>query len=74
MSHLRPEDRRKTSKSLCRKGRHLYGEALSIGAGIKRQVCETCGEVTIDLTSLEEVTEPVLRNKSSITALSHDDS
>ena len=74
MSHLRPEDQPKPSKASCRKGRHHYGEALSIGAGIKRRVCETCGEVTIDLTGIEEVTEPVLRSKPNITALSLGDS
>lgn len=59
---------------MCKKGRHHYGESLSIGAGIKRRVCETCGEVTIDLTGVEEVTEPVLRPSSSISALSFGDS
>lgn len=62
MSHLRPEDRSaKKSKAACRKGRHYYGEAQNIGAGIVRRVCETCGEVTIDLTGADEVSTPVVK-------------
>lgn len=56
MSHLRPEDRPvKYSRSACRKGRHRYGESKNIGGGIARQVCELCGEVTIDLTDAEPI-------------------
>lgn len=62
MSHLRPEDRsQKTSRAACRKGRHHYGESQRIGAGILRRVCAACGEVTIDLTGVDEVTMPVIR-------------
>lgn len=58
MSHLRPEDRRnRHSRSACKRGRHLYGEAQNIGGGIRRQVCETCGGVTIDLSGAEPGTE-----------------
>ncbi|HEU4320412.1 MAG TPA: hypothetical protein VFS66_10065 [Acidimicrobiia bacterium] len=62
MSHLRPEDRSaKSNRAACRKGRHLYGESQSIGGGIQRRVCDTCGEITIDLTGVQEVTTPVSR-------------
>lgn len=61
MSHLRPEDRSpKKSRAACRKGRHFYGESQNVGAGIARQVCETCGEVTIDLTGADEVSHPIV--------------
>ncbi|MGH3650051.1 MAG: hypothetical protein ACRDU9_05020 [Acidimicrobiia bacterium] len=64
MSHLRPEDKpSKHTRSSCRKGRHFFGESQNIGAGILRRVCETCGEVTIDLTGVDEVTTPVSRNR-----------
>ena len=70
MSHLRPEDRAaKHSKSACKKGRHIYGESQNIGAGILRRVCEACGEVTIDLTGAEELTEPVIRTAPNIANL-----
>jgi hypothetical protein len=75
VSHLTPEDRAsRTSRFACRKGRHYYGEAQNIGAGILRRVCETCGEVTIDLTGAEEVTEPVLRDSPSFQSLPRRDS
>lgn len=63
VSHLRPEDKAKHSRSSCRKGRHLYGEAQRIGGGITRRVCDTCGEVTIDLSNADEVTRPMERGK-----------
>ena len=73
MSHLRPEDRSERHKrSACRKGRHLYGRAQNIGAGIVRQVCETCGEVTIDLTGANEQTTPVVRRTGRIRTRSSD--
>lgn len=53
MTHLRQEDRRKHRLSACRKGRHDYGEFEYVGAGIKRQVCGTCGAVSIDLTDTD---------------------
>lgn len=74
MSHLRPEDRDKRARTTCRKGRHYYGESQSIGAGIKRRVCEECGEVTIDLTGVEEVTTPVNRNGRRLGSLTTGDS
>ncbi|HWB89304.1 MAG TPA: hypothetical protein VG872_08880 [Acidimicrobiia bacterium] len=62
MSHLRPEDRRnRHTRALCKKGRHFYGEARTIGGGIRRQVCETCGDVTIDLTGAEPLNETTTR-------------
>ena len=74
MSHLRPEDRNKHSRTACRKGRHYYGETQNIGAGITRRVCEGCGEVTIDLTGVEEVTTPVNRNGRRLRSLTTGDS
>ena len=63
MSHLRPEDRStKHRRSDCKKGRHIYGEAQSIGGGIRRQVCTECGTVTIDLSGADELTTPVRAN------------
>lgn len=59
MSHLRPDEKTKNTQAACRKGRHGYGESQNIGAGIQRRVCETCGEVTIDLTGAEPLTAPV---------------
>jgi hypothetical protein len=67
VSHLRPEDQDgKHRLSACRKGRHHFGVAQNIGAGIARQVCETCHEVTIDLTSAHEPTTPVIRRTGKI--------
>jgi hypothetical protein len=74
VSHLRPEDRGKPSRNACRKGRHHYGESRNIGAGIQRRVCDICGEVTIDLTGVEEVTKPVSRTTRRIGTLSSNDS
>jgi len=54
MTHLRDEDRPKHRLSACKKGRHAYGDAQYIGAGIIRRVCDTCGDVTIDLTAAHE--------------------
>ena len=55
MSHLRPEDRSlKHRRADCKKGRHFYGEAQSVGGGIRRQVCTECGAVSIDLTGADE--------------------
>lgn len=67
MSHLRPEDRSiKHRRSECRKGQHLFGLAQNIGAGITRQVCETCGEVSIDLTGVHEPSTPVIQRTGEI--------
>jgi len=73
VSHLRPEDR-KHSRAACRKGRHRYGESQSIGGGIERRVCQTCGEVTIDLTEAEEVTKPMRRDTHRLGSISPRDS
>jgi hypothetical protein len=55
MSHLRPEDIPSVhKKSACKKGKHRYGEAQSIGGGLVRQVCVACGAVRIDLTGATE--------------------
>lgn len=54
MTHLQQGDRRKHRASACRRGRHDYGEKQYVGAGITRQVCATCGDVTIDLTAAHE--------------------
>ena len=50
MSHLRPEAVAALRRRFCRRGRHRYGPAQHVGAGILRQVCDNCGSVTIDLT------------------------
>ena len=73
MSHLRPEDRSsKHRRSACRKGRHFFGASQHIGAGITRQVCEICGEVTIDLTKADELTSPIIRDTTKIGIRSSD--
>lgn len=69
MSHIRPEEKQKHRRSDCRKGRHLYGEAQNVGAGIRRQVCIECGDVTIDLSHADELTKPVLPDKSNIISI-----
>ena len=67
MSHLRLQDRpRKHRRSDCRKGRHEFGQAQNIGAGIKRQVCEVCGAVSIDLTDSDSPTMPVVSTQKSL--------
>jgi len=68
VSHLRPEEQ-KHRRSDCRKGRHIYGEGQNIGAGIRRQVCTECGEVTIDLTAADELTTPVTLNGTNILSI-----
>jgi hypothetical protein len=57
MSHLRPEARPRHKLSSCKKGHHNYGETQAIGGGITRQVCETCADVTIDLTAVDHMPE-----------------
>lgn len=75
MSHLRPEDRsEKTSRAACRRGRHYYGASQNIGGGIVRRVCETCGEVTIDLTGVDAVTTPIVRPIPKVKSLTTNDS
>jgi hypothetical protein len=70
MSHLRPAVKHKISA--CKRGRHNYGMAQNIGAGITRQVCPTCGTVTIDLTAATDAFDaahvPALRAISSLGA------
>lgn len=61
----------KHKRSECRKGHHVYGESQHVGGGILRQVCDTCGEVTIDLTGTE-LSTPVLRHTGKIGTLSSD--
>ena len=52
MSHVRSDQTAVTHrKSSCRRGRHSYGPASQVGGGIRRQVCVTCGSVTIDVTA-----------------------
>lgn len=57
---------------MCRKGHHQYGDPQGIGAGIARQVCEVCSEVTIDLTVAHEESTPILRDKGTIGPLTSD--
>lgn len=52
--------------SSCKKGIHNYGEGQAIGAGILRQVCSTCGDVTIDLTGVEELTETSVMHRPTL--------
>lgn len=67
MSHLRPEDKAARHRmSSCRKGVHNYGEAQVVGAGILRQVCGTCADVTIDLTGVEELTDTMVLGRPSL--------
>lgn len=58
VSHLRPDEKSKGTQAACKKGRHTYGESQSVGGGIQRRVCATCGEVTIDLTAAEPLSAP----------------
>jgi hypothetical protein len=44
----------------CKNGEHSFAEPTSIGGGLVRSVCADCGEVTIDLRSAEEPTNPGL--------------
>lgn len=75
MSHLRPEERSpRTNRAACRKGHHRYGVARSIGAGILRRVCESCGEVSIDLTGAEGAAAPVARDSFGLRSLPKRDS
>lgn len=70
MSHLRPEDLTpRHRRSACRKGRHHYGEAQHIGAGIVRKVCKVCSAVTIDLTGAYETTSPMISDNRGIISL-----
>lgn len=41
----------------CRKGLHRYTSSTMIGAGIRRDHCERCGAVRIDLSSEAEAVE-----------------
>lgn len=70
VSHLRPEDMSpRHRRSACRKGRHVYGEAQHIGAGIVRQVCEECAAVTIDLTGAYHAASPMVSGNREIISL-----
>jgi len=57
MSHLRPELKPRHKLSSCKKGHHDYGEAQMIGGGITRQVCQTCSDISIDLTAVDQMAE-----------------
>ena len=75
MAHLRPDAKvPKHRLSACRKGRHRYGTAQFIGAGITRQVCETCGGVKIDLTAAEEGESPLAETQRTMNGATNDDS
>ena len=70
MTHLRPEAKATRHKrSDCRKDNHNYGEEQNIGAGILRRVCATCGAVSIDLTSADELKTPIQRNQTNILSM-----
>lgn len=70
MTHMRDEDRAARHRlSACKRGKHLYGEAQNVGAGIVRRVCVRCAEVTIDLTQSDELKTPLLRRTAKITSL-----
>lgn len=65
MTHLNEKDRTRRHRiSACKRGRHDFGEAQNVGAGITRQVCRTCGEVSIDLTGTGELSEPLINPKT----------
>ena len=67
MSHVRSEELEgEHRRSACRKDRHSYGERRDIGAGIARQVCRSCGAVTIDLTGAHELTTPVISSTGKL--------
>lgn len=55
-------------------GRHHFGESRGIGGGIERRVCQTCGEVSIDLTGADEPTTPVRRDTHRLGSVSPRDS
>ena len=70
VSHIRPELRlQRHRRSACRRGSHDYGEAQAVGAGITRQVCQTCGVVTIDLSQADELTTPLIPTLNTIFAM-----
>jgi hypothetical protein len=60
MKHLDPKDLPLRRRASCRRGRHGYGPAQDVGAGILRQVCTGCGAVSIDLREADPV-EPDAR-------------
>lgn len=76
MAHVRPES--KTSKhrlASCKKGKHDFGEAQYIGAGIARQVCGTCAAVSIDLTTVDDSLDtPLVQTHRTIHSLTNKDS
>jgi hypothetical protein len=69
MSHLKPDTKTPHKMSQCRRGRHLYGRSQAIGAGIKRHVCDVCGDVTIDLTNAVAPKSPVFVTRTSFSKL-----
>lgn len=57
----------------CKKGQHLYADPQSIGAGIARQVCDKCGAVSIDLTSVDDsIDTPLIQTHQTISSLKQD--
>lgn len=73
VSHLRPEDvTARHRRSSCRRGRHDYGEAQHIGAGIVRQVCDACAAVTIDLTGAYEAKANLSTNRGLISLVTRE--
>lgn len=75
MSHIGPTNKEpRQRRSDCRKGRHEYGEPQNIGAGILRRVCALCAMVTIDLTSADELTTPLIPNQTSILSIADQES
>ncbi len=45
---------RKQARNDCRAGVHRYGGRSIVGGGILRRVCLACGNISIDLTAVDE--------------------
>jgi hypothetical protein len=57
----------------CKKGQHQYSGAQYIGAGIARQVCNKCGAVSIDLTSVDDsIDTPLIHSHRSLSSTNGD--
>jgi hypothetical protein len=54
---IRLRGRHRARARHCKDGEHDFAEPVSVGSGLLRSVCETCGEVSIDLRAVEEPTE-----------------
>ena len=48
---------RRQARTDCRQGRHRFGSNSLIGGGIVRRMCNECGAISIDLTSVESPLE-----------------